>query len=867
MGNYNPHQPYILGEEWVPIRNEDTVIAPDETTVELGHRFTVVNPVSNLFDGRFYIKEMPADYYPNYNLIALYAAGTADQSGPIREVVIPVDTIALTGTAQNSGGAPNGATGLLTPQVDYYYSVSTASVPNTYGMLWLTYNTAPYAQLLQGKRILGVDVLLGMSSTSATNSESTDFLVPSISLTPTATFSGTTSSALATGRVQNVSRVAFGGPTFAFRLGNSAYWSANVSLATQERLPWTFDDINFFDATAGGGTRFVCLWCGTQFGDPAGQSFELWYSALRVTYCEEKRLIVGSWNSKSPAVSIANYGANVARMRSWQAKTVNPTLAAGTYDMTLSSMNSGDFDAFNSLAFDSGATLYSTRELYQNPAHPGIQVNVPFPPEDNLGSTLTTVDISTLVQLSLHTSGSGVLTEPHVYGSNLAAQVWGINTATQDVYDTGVTARSYPWVRFYARRFGDTTIPLTITGVGGLSGSTASISVAEFDALEEIVDGWKEISLRFNTPPTMGGASPAWTWSAAAETSGNRWEVLGCAAPAISGLPGNLFGQAFQQLGAATYQPNLGATVDLTWMPQGVTSPYVSGAAADNASDAVLIFSLDPPAVSGFSASVLSQPVTGIGQNCGLNPCGIPTGIDYVNLTWTSISGLTLPSSGFGYYEIQRSDPVTDWQSIMQGSAITGTNFKDYEARTDTVSSYRIRSVNSFGFYSAWSSTITATLGSPALSGSCLTNAHVMIFTSNEAQNGRYNLAYSMAWDDHVQEDFAFPEADSVTYQAMYGRDFVTAFHPTERGGVVFDRSILVQAAAISPETLEDFTGLRDMAWADLNYVCLRDEDGNRWFVSVQVPTGRVQLYRKLYMANVRIVEVTSTPTPVDPWS
>src|SRR4029453_11952894 len=135
--------------------------------------------------------------------------------------------------------------------------------------------------------------------------------------------------------------------------------------------------------------------------------------------------------------------------------------------------------------------------------------------------------------------------------------------------------------------------------------------------------------------PTMGGIAGSWTWSATNETSGNRWEILGASAPAISGLPGDLFGQSPQQLGTATYNPPSGTTARLTWMPQGVASPYVSGASGDNASDAVLLFATDPFAITGFSGSVQSQEVVGIGLDCGLDPCGIPTDILYNQLNWS----------------------------------------------------------------------------------------------------------------------------------------------------------------------------------------------------------------------------------------
>ena len=101
----------------------------------------------------------------------------------------------------------------------------------------------------------------------------------------------------------------------------------------------------------------------------------------------------------------------------------------------------------------------------------------------------------------------------------------------------------------------------------------------------------------------------------------------------------------------------------------------------------------------------------------------------------------------------------------------------------------------------------------------------------------------------------------------MFDRDFFTAFRPLERGGEQFSRTLLVQAAAIAPPTLGDFRALRDMAWDTVSYICVRDEDGNRWLANVVVPSGRVQRSRTLYFAQVNVAEVTATPSPVDPSS
>jgi hypothetical protein len=596
----------------------------------------------------------------------------------------------------------------------------------------------------------------------------------------------------------------------------------------------------------------------------------------------------------------------------------------------------------------------------------------------------------------------------------------------------------------------------------------AFITPPQFDLLPEIVDGWKEITLRFPTTPSMGGGfNPQWTFSATGELAGNRWEVLGAQAPALSGIPGNMFNlwPAPNQLGPATYgqMAGLGSTINMGWL-----SPQVTVTTDDTTADAVLIFGQDMPTITGVGVAASSQAVVGIGMDCGTNPCCIPSAIAYNTITWsvpngiladrftrtvsngwgnlpagqrwdnnggaasaynvngtqatialnaigtrynsavlgapvtdadmtfsftptfaTSLSGvevyaylrytdvsntyllrvnmgadntvsarilrivggvtgfiggqtavpvLTVTGSpmmvrfqaqGFMFrakvwdpaltdepedwlttafdntsafatglsgvaavsnsatgvtiafdeylvsplwlvgsrYQLERSDTVeTGWKVIMNATNMLTNSFKDYEARVGIQSSYRLRAFDAQDFPGAYSSTVSITTTAPGVTGGCVGQGHLLIFTSNSKQDGSVNLAYSSAWmDSRVEEDFSFPEAGFVQMQAMYNRDFFTAFHPTERGGEQFQRTVLVQAAAISPQSLADFTGLRDMAWSDVPYICVRDEDGNRWFTNVQVPQGRVLRDRRLYLATVNIVEVTDTPAQVDP--
>jgi hypothetical protein len=1103
MGNYNPYAPRILGEEWVPIRDEELVYSPNVNSVEIGTQFSVATS-RQVRTARFYVNQLPDTVQLRQcGLVNIYPAGTEDQTGPISEVIIPVNNAATTGANISLfGGATSVVDAVYQPGdgrlLEFDYNSTTAQRAS----FWFAVNNYP---VLANKRILNVSLLYAgyVQDKDPANGALINFVnpTPNTSLTLIRqrndaglgqTFTSAVSGSLAnTGTLELATTVnnsphdpAYSVVVNALDLGDiNNYWDPAIppSTTATERQPWRYVDLQRFEASSGLNRQhiFFQVQLPTTAASPTFTTYPtLWldYIALRVIYCEEKRVAYGA------RLFGYSYGMNQITMRD-TSFNADPILPAGTYLPTLSWVSPGQTD-FGQSTNGSFPELNAARELYQIPSHPASQVLVPFPLAERIGETFTRVETHVLPQLSLHASG-GTLTEPHVYGRQAIAQVYGSITATQDIYDdiSGVSA-TYPWVRYYARRFGDTTVPLTLTGVGGLSGSSVAITPAEFDALDQILDGWKEVTLRFSTPPTMGavGGFPAWTWSAVGETSGNRWEVLGAAAPALSGIPGNFLNQvpSPNQLGVATYQPTSGDTVELTWMPQGINGPWVTGATADAASDAVLIFAQDMPTVTGFAVINQTQALTGIGQDCGVDPCCIPTDIVYNRITWSLPSwldndgGLELPgiagsyastpdnaaldivgdidlradltlanwSPGFvavakwtsagnqrsyvlggaaggfvqiiwsangivgaagpqstvpvpvtsgrlairatldvdngaagntttfftaptiagpwtqlgapvinggvtsifsgtavlevgsidagtgslltgtvhavevrngidgtavanpnfasqpggttsftdaagrvwtvngsasivdgtnlipsaGAIELQRRDTIeTDFQTIMSATSFI-TGFNDYEARVGITSDYQIRLTDVYNFPGPWSSTVSATIPSPGVSGGCLEDGHILIFTSNERQNGSINLAYSSAWmDQQVSEDFVFPEAGFVQLQLMYNKDFYTAFRPLERGGERFSRTVLVQAAAIAPETLADFTALRDMAWDTVNYICVRDEDGNRWFATVLVPAGRVLRDRRLYLAPVDIIEVTATPTPVDP--
>ena len=1313
MGNYNPRVPIILGQEWAPIRDEDLVFSPSVNSVERGSTF-VLNASTAIADGRFYAHELPPDGQAFYQCVqlGLYPTGTEAETGPIQQVIIPVSNVTITGATVVVVGA-NATDALYQPGDNkYLFFPKPAGTPNANAGTISCYFKANDYPILSGKRILNVSMLYrgSVQDGNGVSGGPFDFVNPlSAAVTIASQYNdagvgqgfATPGANSATGVLTLNTKV---GPanlslqdavTNVLNMGDvNNCWDSTNPAGTDEKLPWLYSDLQRFEF--GGANRqhmeIRFNLPETAIGTTSALGL-LDYVALRVLFCEETRIAYGAQQFKY------SYGMNKITLHNL-ARATTPTIPSDEYTVTLSAVSlgqvgqgfgvTGDFPKLNAL-----------RQAYEIPSHRGRQINVPFPPEDRLGSTFTVESVDVLPQISLHTTGAAVI-EPHVYGRQADAQVYGTIGASQKILDSGTGAASYPQVRYIARRFGDTTVPLrlggavvtglsvgtsgtastpdnavldivgdielrgdaiiddwldtlgtlrthvlvakwpatgtgtpqssyrlaitggaiqfiwsitgtdfggavsislaglipasgrlavaasmdvnngaggkdirfftaptiagpwtqlgptqttagvtsifsgttavsagsnadgsekmggilyavqvltgfsggtqvanpnfylqppgttsfndaagrtwTLTGteviVAGNSASSVTLTPAEWDALPELVDGWKEINRRFTIPPVIGAGTgnQQWAWTAAGETAGNRWEILGATAPAISGVPGSFVTQvpAAQRLTTGTYgAPAAGTPINMAWV-QGY-APLVTTTTEDPSSDAVILLSQDPAVVTGVTVSTLSQSVTGFTE-CTRGPCCIPTAIQYNRITWNALASvLTVPgisgntattpdnaalditgdidirfdgepadgwatgasfrilvskwglngiqdpnlSYRFGMYptgllqfawsttgsggginafdstaavpiasgrlavrvtvsvnngaggktatfytaptidgpwtqlgaaitsggttsfastnsllilgfdddgsqepfigkiyaaqvrngingtivanpnftnkapgttsftdsagrvwtiggsaaivaalpfgvdtvELQRTDPITPWQTIMLASSPTVTGFSDYEARVGVTSSYRLRQVNVLDFAGPWSVTGTGTIAAPGVTmPSCGTNKRgVLIFTSNEVQSGLSNLAYAMTWEGAVSEDFSFPESDTIQIQRFHDRDFQVAFHGSERGGEQFSRTILIANAAVALPRLANMDSIRDLAWNDLAYVCVRDDIGDRWLSTVVVPQGTVRRNRRLYNADITVIEVTDTPTQVNP--
>jgi hypothetical protein len=1067
---YNPNSPRITGLEWVPIREVGVQMSRYDTPVELGYTFSLSAP-TRANKAMFYIKEFPEDFilYQPYT-VNIYPRDTEADTGPIQRVIAKVaetSTITNTGTVSSGAGVRLINTGsiaqaLQDPSNDQFMNVATGGNGNF--TIKIRFNMAPLANVLTGKRIVGVNFLSALAGSPGVDVLTRADLSPNLSLVlgdngtiPTgATNTGVPYTNWILPQLWKPGQVNRGA------LGDTnMHFGTNDVLDTVNIAPWTPVQLARFGST---GVDQLYIQIKNIFVDAA--DIDLWqftYMALEILYCEERRVATGSrlfgplftnhytvppsTSGQNVHLLWYNYNANTVLLYDTSTYSANPILPAGDYSVTLMQSNVGAAFIQSQFAVPP-PTLQTARQLYEIPNLKGVQVNHPIPVDDQIvGKTFTKLTTDVLPQLSLWTSGSGaasLISDFHVYGRQTHGEV-STQNVTQGLYNAG--SQAFDYVRYYARRFGNTPAPLLLTTPTLTTGSTASVFITpdEFDLLDPIVDGWKEVTLPFAAPVTVSGGSGIFQWTSSTTPIGSRWEVLGASALALSGAPDNNYvPMPFQVPYANTYG---GTTYLENWSP-GFPPSVV--AANDTSSDAVLMLAAKYAAPT-LSLSQLNQPVSGIGQNCGINPDGIPTAIAYNQLSWAqsnsmlvdnftrvnasawggqwsaaagtatySVDGsqgvvtsgtttrsldtitasftnvemqalITIPSyttsavagvisrasgstdnythelrvdftgamsvahgvtvagsfstlatasipyrwsatqqfhikaqvvnsflrtkiwpvgddepsfwqlstvdttrtsgnSGVitrsqsvtnfddflaqpfntvgSTYQLERMDAVdTTWRVIMKATNLTVLFFNDFEARVGILSSYRMRLVDQYDFAGTYSSTVTNTIAEPGVSGSMVgsNDEHIMIFSSNERQTGAINLAYSNAWSNDVTEQFSFPESGFTQLQAMYGKDFYTAFRPLERGGEQFSRNVLVQAAAIAAPTLPDFTSLRDMAWDTVSYICVRDGEGNRWFANVQVPSGTVTNRRKLYIASVNVTEVTDVPSQVDP--
>lgn len=261
---------------------------------------------------------------------------------------------------------------------------------------------------------------------------------------------------------------------------------------------------------------------------------------------------------------------------------------------------------------------------------------------------------------------------------------------------------------------------------------------------------------------------------------------------------------------------------------------------------AVLDEAIAVPGNATIAAGAVAIPSPSVA--CGNTPCTMQN-IPLVSLNWNP----TTLGASFRHYEVQRIAPDGfTWQTIGIIPSEATTVFSDTEARIGVVETYHVRVVTIEDTASEWTDPLSATA---AVSGTGYT------FTSNE--NPDYNVGYPDFYTSDAIRTYEFPETREITYGRLYGRDYQVAFRSPQDRGVSFERSLMLSALAapsvgVGPAAAE---ALRDLARADLAYVCVRDESGNRWFGALGVPSMSVHQPYQAHMVDITFVETTATPT------
>lgn len=411
------------------------------------------------------------------------------------------------------------------------------------------------------------------------------------------------------------------------------------------------------------------------------------------------------------------------------------------------------------------------------------------------------------------------------YATVVAVQVTG--TVQQEI--SAAALDTYAGLAFPLRYVGSN--PGTLTArlrrrSDNVTMGTATYTRDEWDAAlaDPVVGSWKLVQALFAAPTLLATATQYYVdFTVAGATGGAYWQVQA------------LTGGSEVGTGSVTGVAGYGGTTDVA---------TYGGGDVTNADIVVGTFlSPDPP--TGFVASEFTDPLTLFGRT------GIE-GIGGVLLDWNAAVG------SFSFYEVQRRDAYTDWQTIARITDQTVDFMRDYEGLRGLESCYRVRLADAQGVRSEWAAESCATR---PVAGCGYT------FTTNEAPE--LNVGYVDVYGkgrEGATRSYEWP--NEVEFHRMYLRNFQVAEMPLEEIGTTFTRQLLVhgfQAPASPGERA--FQPLRSMSRAALSYVCVTDDKGNRWLANVQVPTGDEQSFGgdgQAYYAPVVVTQTTDTSSVVD---
>jgi len=854
MATYDPYKPSVIGNAFVPITNTSLTL---DTATEVGYTFSAEHLGANTtIAAARVVSESPVPGQAGKaEIIArLYESDNPqDWTTPAKKITIKCTSGQLGTGGALSPGATSVEHAVGNPSDPYCVGISGA---NGWVRYWFdTRSDLAGYSLIDGVEIIDVSVVY---LAAGPFEDAPENIMQCYLESPTLGVSYLMDTRLSGPRWPYESTRAYRS-----RLGelNPFFYATHDPSSSSLRGPWIWrndTDNSGLYAMAESGANNINIKIGTG-PDAAGWGFDIHYLALEVTYREVGSLIgVGGLDINDGSTIIdGQYVYDIPIMSSpyyWTEEESNsPTLEDGSRaTLVISRSYTGDEAVIREVpvvisAVDMLSDLPTLKpiKLTKPAAVESVKERVPTQtiPAIAMFSSWDTKTRATIV------AASQVYTQQQIMMSQRS--VW--SGMYSDVKQTLVndTAGTFEWATFYARAVGSTNGRLRVSQIDSSTyevGPVGSMTTEEFFALPIIIDGWRKVMIKLNPPAVLNGTGGKTYWHIWSETNHNRaWEIM-CATS--------------NQLDTYVFTPKINSVAnygsDTVWATEDAADTYYS-------TDVSFMLAKAMDTVTGLSVSQLTQTLTAT-NDCGIDPTAIPTGIHYNHVTWTKLTSEMI--SWWGYYELQRRDttmPADIWETIAQITTAFVGEFDDYEARIGVTSTYRIRAVHKTGPYGAWSTTASIAMAAPGVTGTDVGHG-VMVFTSNA--DPTKNLAYMHTTSKPSDQSFSFVEAASASTMALFGRDYQVATRPAERGGTTFERVLMTNAVGVPDTTMSDgFSAVRDLAWAPLPYVCVRDEHGNRWLSTLGVPSSTVRQIETgthLMLAKVNVTEVSAEPTALD---
>lgn len=859
--HYNPNNPASVGNEYAPVVVGDYT---PELFVERGYSFRQDVIGTRYRWASMFVSQLPPWPVPGHGyLFTLYRRGQETNTGPMRKLIVPIaGTNTAATTVVNGGGSAT--TALTNPTDNSYVRMGITNGAESYIRASFDTSSAIASATLTGKRIVNVSVLysafaqpgneapLPVNVFHRRTSDGVRINMGQLSIPLTA------SSILATQR-HSIGELNSYDVTDGF--------VANPLTQVNYRIPWRYTGLGLRDLRSAGDQRIeLQIAAATVEGL---REIYVNYLALEVTYCEENRqgvigFIRGADYDASCTVSPNGYllGRNSFCGGIGFSDPQEPTTGVflDTYQNTVT-LKRADYGPYNNQG--PAPLLRALRTIEPFPDHPGVAITL----TGAEGETPTMATTDLVPQIILHDVNGPAFAfsdDPsypwaHTYGLQTPLDVYTGHSVVQEI-DQYATAPDTPYVhlRFWARSLG-ASAPLRIEIETPSQGPLVvyTLTHAAWEAFPALADGWRQVDVQIQGALTVDDdgtvLEPAAPRFISDTAQFRAWQILAERVDLVPFEAANPDDTGIGTYGDEAAQGGVEGAFDTT-----------------DDTDVSVVWSVEPPTVTGFDAVVATQNLGHVDPTCPGETTQIPTGMQYIHLTWDPIAEGGPEFASFAYYEIQRSNAVvgdvgatTQFYPIARLYSPLLTEFDDYEYTAGRNNSYRIYVFNANGT----SGDVQGDLIVGPLPTTVNDNGgdcNALTFTSNA--DPLRNRAYPASWPSApAVKAFTFLEAEERVLQRFHRRNYSVAFRPAERGGVQFTRTLLTNSATIPLTSLRDgFTSIRNTAWNDVPYVCVRDQHGNRWFANVNIPSGTIQNQEKLQLVEAVITEVTNEPYPVE---